>query len=31
VLEGARAIGIEDIIAIGPWTPHPWDAEKDSR
>jgi probable F420-dependent oxidoreductase len=26
LMDGARAIGIEDIIVIGPWIPHPWDA-----
>jgi hypothetical protein len=24
-MDSARAIGIEDIIVIGPWIPHPWD------
>jgi alkanesulfonate monooxygenase SsuD/methylene tetrahydromethanopterin reductase-like flavin-dependent oxidoreductase (luciferase family) len=28
VVDGARAIGIEDIIVIGPWIPHPWDSEQ---
>jgi len=25
VMDGARALGIEDIIVIGPWIPSPWD------
>jgi len=25
VMDGAKAIGIEDIIVIGPWIPTPWD------
>jgi probable F420-dependent oxidoreductase len=28
VIEGAGAIGIADIIVIGPWLPHPWEAEQ---
>jgi alkanesulfonate monooxygenase SsuD/methylene tetrahydromethanopterin reductase-like flavin-dependent oxidoreductase (luciferase family) len=25
VIDGVRALGIEDIIVIGPWIPSPWD------
>jgi len=25
VMDGAKALGIEDIIVIGPWIPSPWD------
>ena len=25
VMDGAKAIDIEDIIVIGPWIPSPWD------
>ncbi|HTJ64496.1 MAG TPA: TIGR03619 family F420-dependent LLM class oxidoreductase [Alphaproteobacteria bacterium] len=28
IAEGARKIGIEDIIVIGPWIPSPWDIEQ---
>jgi len=28
VADGAKAIGIEDVIVIGPWIPSPWDIEQ---
>jgi probable F420-dependent oxidoreductase len=28
VADGARKIGIEDVIVIGPWIPSPWDIEQ---
>lgn len=27
MIAGARALGIEDIIVIGPWIPSPWDIQ----
>jgi probable F420-dependent oxidoreductase len=28
VMQGAQAIGIDDIIVIGPWIPSPWDIQQ---